>query len=822
MKRILSFLLLVNVFLVSAQNITWTNITSSYTMPIGVQVFSGEDASIPLKVKYIDVDLNTINLEMVPVLSTPTNAKNWATNLGAIAVMNGGYFGGSTSFSAIVNNTVEAKNVASLNRSGVDYPVTRGFFGFNTDGTMAVNWIYHFGNAKTDIYSYANPTPNATGSPATTPTQAGGTQWTTLSRGMGAGPVLIKNGTIVDAYDEEVFWGSGVSNTGLDPRSSIGYTANKHVILLVADGRQAGISAGASLPQMANILNSLGCVEALNCDGGGSTQLATPDAYINTPSESYRSVPTVWAIYKKANLETPIPVTPLDGSSTDVNPVAISWNMPSETGCTYRIQIATTKVNWNKNVGFSPATTTNTTLLVNEENTAGNYSFTNLTLGNTYYWTVVAYKNGVLKSNYTEPKSFVFSNTVEVGWKRSSGNSATKPAWFGTDTERGLAYANNKIYVASRNGGTKVKILNFIDGTDAGELPVTGITGGFFPINDIEGSGNGMLLGCNMTTSTGTANFKVYKWVNETTDPVVYIDYSSPSNLRLGDKFTLFGDISTNAVLFAAAFNGTKVVRWLVINGVVQTPIEITLPVAMGTQPCVAATGTTADSDFIVNSQGKNIILYSSTGVNKGSLANAIIDIDSNSTKYFELNAKKYLAVFQSKQTASSPLGNNCRIVDITAGFATATIVSTTDRLGDDINGNATGDVDIRFSTSPLSLSAVTLATNNGISAKKIFGDIISGGESNNNLSINTNDIDNNNSITFFPNPVQSDFTISIVESLDSNCTVKIYSLDGKLVQTESISKNNQKIKVNFLTNGLYIVKIQNGKKQYLAKLIKS
>jgi len=821
MKKIVSFLLFLNVFAISAQNITWTNITANYTMPTGVQVFSGEDTSIPLKIKYIDVDLNSTDLEIIPVLSTPTNAKNWATKLGAIAVMNGGYFSGSTSYSAIINNTVEAKNIAALNRSGVDYPVTRGFFGFNTDGTMAVNWIYHFGNAKTDVYTYANPTPNTNGSPAATPIQSGGTQWTNLAKGMGAGPVLIKNGTIVDTYDEEVFWGSGVSNTGLDPRSSIGYTANKHLILLVADGRQAGVSAGASLPQMANILYNLGCVEALNCDGGGSTQLATKDAYINTPSESYRSIPSVWAIYKKANLETPNPVTPLDRSSTDVNPVAITWNMPTETGCTYRIQIATSKVDWNKNVGFTPETNTNSIVLINEENTTGSYNFSNLTLGNTYYWTVVAYKNGTLQSNYTEPRSFIFSNSIEVGWKRASVDN-TKPSWFGTDTERGLAYANNKIYVASRNGGTKVRILNFMDGTDVGELSVAGISGGTHPLSDIEGSGNGMLLGCNMTTSTGTANFKVYKWDNDTATPVLYIDYSSPSNLRLGDKFTLFGDISKNAVIFAPASGGTKVIRWLVVNGVIQTPTEITLPAVMGTVPCVAATGTNADSDFIVNSNGKNIILYSSTGVNKGTLGNTIIDIDSNATKYFELNGKKYLAVFQSKQTANSLLGNNCRIVDITDGFALATIVNTTDRLGNDINGNATGDVDVRYSNSPLSLTAITLSTNNGLSAKKIFGDIVAGGDSNNSLKIEQNTKTDSLSFSVFPNPADSELTVSLTEDLDSNCTINIYTLEGKLILNKSMVKNIQNIKVDSLSKGIYFIKVQNGKKQYQTKLIKS
>lgn len=820
MKKIIPFLLLLNIFVITAQNITWTNVSANYNMPIGVQVFSGEDASIPLKIKYIDIDLNTTDLELTPVLSTPTNAKNWATNLGAIAVMNGGYFGGTTSYSAVVNTTVEAKNVASLNRNSIDYPVTRGFFGFNLDGTMAVNWIYHFGNTKADIYSYATPTPNADGLPALTPTQTGGTQWANLKKGMGAGPVLIKNGNIVNTYTEEVFWGSGVSNTGLDPRSAIGYTTNKHVILLVADGRQTGISAGASLPQMASILQNLGCVEALNCDGGGSTQLATPNTFINTPSESYRSIPSVWAIYKKANLETPSPVTPLDRSSTQDNPVNVSWNMPTETGCTYRIQIATSKDNWNNNVGFTPETTTNSIVVVNEENTSGNYNFSNLTLGNTYYWTVVAYKNGGFKSYYSEPKSFIFSNGVEVDWKRASSN-VTKPTWFGTDTERGLAYANNKIYVVSRSTGTKVKILNYFDGTDLGELPVTGIAGGTHPLSDIEASGNGMLLGCNLTTSTGTSNFKIYKWDNETSNPALYIDYSSASNLRLGDKFTLLGDISKNAVILAAASGGTKVVRWLVINGVLQTPTEISLPIATGNQPCVTATGTSADSDLIVNSQAKNIILYSNIGVNKGSLGNAIVDSDSNATKYFELGGKKYLAVFQSKQTAGSPIGNNCRIIDITNGFAAATIVATTERLGDTTNSNATGDIDVRYSESPLSLTTITLATNNGISAKRIFGTIIPGGNSNNSLKIDQNNLGEKSIVSIYPNPFHSEFTVSIAEDLESNCNLKIYSLDGKLIHMEPMLKNIQNTKVDYLNSGFYIIKIQNGDTHFQTKLIK-
>jgi hypothetical protein len=822
MKKLFTFILLINVVAISAQNLIWTNISGSYTMPTGVQVFSGEDASIPLKVKYIDIDLNNTDLELVPELSaTPAHVKNWATNLGAVATMNGGYFGGSTSFSAVVNNTVEAKNVAILNRNGLDYPVTRGFFGFNADGSMAVNWIYHFGNTKADICTYTTPNPNAVGTPANTPTQANGTPWSNLTKGMGAGPVLIKNGSIVDTYTEEVFWGSGVSNTGLDPRSAMGYTASNHVILLVADGRQPGVSEGASIPQMASILKNLGCVEALNFDGGGSTQLATPDAFINTPSESYRLVPSVWAVYKKANLETPVPSTPLDQSSTEDNPVKLVWNMPTEAGTTYRLQIATSKENWNKHVGFTASNATNGTVLVNEDIALTNFDFTNLTLGTTYYWTVVAFKAGGFKSYYSDPISFSFTNGVEIDWKRADSNT-NKPTWFGTDTERGLAYANNKIYVVSRSSGTKVKILNSFDGADVGELNMTGVSGGTFWLNDIEASSNGMLLGCNLTTGTATSNFKVYKWINDTANPTVFIDYASASNLRLGDKFTVFGDISNNAVIFAAASAGTKVVRWLIINGALQTPTEITLPVAMGNQPCVTALGTSENSDMIVNSIAKNIILYSSTGVNKGSLGNAVVDSDSNATKYFELDGKKYLAVFQSKQTTGSPIGNNCRILDITNGFASATIVATTDRLGDTTNGNATGDVDVRYTSSPVSLTAITLATNNGVSAKRIFGVVIENGNSNNTLNVQHNISNLQKNIFLSPNPVSSILTITVSNRFHPESKISFYSIEGKLLMSDVILNHSKNISVESFPKGIYFINIENGGKRFQTKFIKS
>ena len=78
-----------------------------------------------------------------------------------------------------------------------------------------------------------------------------------------------------------------------EPRTAIGYnTDGTKVILLVVDGRQPGVSVGVPSKDLAAILLNLGCTEALNFDGGGSSTLYVKElGVINTPSEgSLRAV----------------------------------------------------------------------------------------------------------------------------------------------------------------------------------------------------------------------------------------------------------------------------------------------------------------------------------------------------------------------------------------------------------------------------------------------------------------------------------------------------------------------------------------------------
>ena len=79
----------------------------------------------------------------------------------------------------------------------------------------------------------------------------------------GAGVILIKDYVIQGGY---------VNDSGRDPRTALGYTSDNVVWILAVDGRHKG-TQGMTYMEMASIFQSLGCVDAVNLDGGGSTQM---------------------------------------------------------------------------------------------------------------------------------------------------------------------------------------------------------------------------------------------------------------------------------------------------------------------------------------------------------------------------------------------------------------------------------------------------------------------------------------------------------------------------------------------------------------------
>ncbi len=72
-------------------------------------------------------------------------------------------------------------------------------------------------------------------------------------------------------------------NINRAPRTAVGFTGSK-VWLIVVDGRQPDRSIGMSHRELAELMLELGCTDAVNLDGGGSSTLWLEGRIINVPS----------------------------------------------------------------------------------------------------------------------------------------------------------------------------------------------------------------------------------------------------------------------------------------------------------------------------------------------------------------------------------------------------------------------------------------------------------------------------------------------------------------------------------------------------------
>lgn len=101
-----------------------------------------------------------------------------------------------------------------------------------------------------------------------------------IKHAIGGGPYLIKDGKIyIDAREQKF----SINGACRDPRTAIGITNDNHLLLVTADGRQKG-SSGMSFYQLAHFLKSLGAVQAMNFDGGSSTQMSIKGKIVNRPT----------------------------------------------------------------------------------------------------------------------------------------------------------------------------------------------------------------------------------------------------------------------------------------------------------------------------------------------------------------------------------------------------------------------------------------------------------------------------------------------------------------------------------------------------------
>ena len=280
--------------------------------PAGIQVFRTTTPYMTRQMNAYAVVFDPKLVEFKPTHSatfkTPQSFVNDETGT-VLACLNGGFFFAPSVLSHIqYNGITPAYNVTSLTRTVYNstantYYPTRGTFGLSPTWKPDITWTYKFvNNNVTTVYSYPVPAPNdVNAAPQPVPTPAGGTLWNVVSA-IGGSPVLVKDGIVNVTSAQEL---ADLDNTSQRGRSAIGYTADGKVALLAIEGGNTTVSPnvmGLTLNELANLMKDMGCVAALNLDGGGSTTLRINNQLTVRPSNTdgaERTMPGVILIKSK-------------------------------------------------------------------------------------------------------------------------------------------------------------------------------------------------------------------------------------------------------------------------------------------------------------------------------------------------------------------------------------------------------------------------------------------------------------------------------------------------------------------------------------------
>jgi hypothetical protein len=267
--------------------INWTNQSSEINdIPDGLELYAGTNETIPLKVWYVKVTRPDSLFDVRGLVSTDLDKRETPLQMmqrtGADVVINAGYFRmdknptNHVGFLYLTNTLIEPpfKTLLRWNRR---YRTARGAFGIFDSGLGEIAWSY---SRNDSLFRWYQPTPNEPNNPVKFLDFSNAEYWP-VRDAIQAGPVLIKDGKINISSDEELFFNTKIP--GVHPRSAVGIDKNGNIILCVVDGRQME-SRGVDLNELAIIMYDIGCVDALNLDGGGSSALVANGKLLNRPA----------------------------------------------------------------------------------------------------------------------------------------------------------------------------------------------------------------------------------------------------------------------------------------------------------------------------------------------------------------------------------------------------------------------------------------------------------------------------------------------------------------------------------------------------------
>jgi len=323
----LFFILNCSLFVAAQNPLRWKNVDRDFgTLPSSIHIYFTDKPADTGKFRafYVIADLKDKNLDFTTDTTlnrrlTPSDF--YVKNHEPYIVVNGTFFSFETNQNlnlVITKGKLTSYNRQSIAGRGRDTFTYRhifpGTFGISKKRNADVAWVVT-DSSKKSTYAIQKPTspkkdsisvhsiadlkrlssnfiPEFDNKP-----KSSLRKWK-MHTAIGGGPVLIQNGQISITNNEELkFAGKAINDK--HPRTAIGYTQDHKLILLVIEGRNPD-AQGATLTEEAQMLKDLGCIEALNLDGGGSSCLLVNGKETIKPSDkTQRAVPAVFLIRKK-------------------------------------------------------------------------------------------------------------------------------------------------------------------------------------------------------------------------------------------------------------------------------------------------------------------------------------------------------------------------------------------------------------------------------------------------------------------------------------------------------------------------------------------
>ncbi|HSC52789.1 MAG TPA: phosphodiester glycosidase family protein [Phnomibacter sp.] len=297
----------------------WVNVDSLYApLPEGMHVYKTTTYldGKPNIAFYVSAELNSKALHFTTQVG---RGKRWTPqqffeqDRKPTIVVNGTFFSFADNRNlnlVIRNGQLQAYNLPTIKNpkdSLQYYYITRSAIGIDKHNRADVAWLFTDTSMKY-AYSLLNGPATHTG-PKADP------EWPDIARGLngggrkkvrwkmetaiGGGPMLLQAGRVAITNQAERMFINGENDR--HPRTAMGYTKSGKLIILAVEGRNPGKAEGATLLQEASMLQQLGCWEALNLDGGGSSCLLVNGKETIKPSdkEGQRPVPAVFEVYAR-------------------------------------------------------------------------------------------------------------------------------------------------------------------------------------------------------------------------------------------------------------------------------------------------------------------------------------------------------------------------------------------------------------------------------------------------------------------------------------------------------------------------------------------